>query len=95
MRIVCPECGTEFEGTRKDMACSPECRKKRDTRRARERQARVCREQKQEQLAAHENERHCPDCGKLITDYRCPACWAKRGRPADGGFEEHTAWIPE
>lgn len=22
--------------------------------------------------------RPCPDCGRMIADYRCPECWAKR-----------------
>lgn len=96
MKLICPECGTLFEATRKDMACSPECRKKRDIRRNRERQSRIYQRRKEQNLADKlECSRKCPDCGKPITDYRCADCWAKRGRSADeGGFEEHTAWIP-
>lgn len=90
MKLVCPECGREFEGRRKDMVCSPDCRKKRDMRRSRERHRRMHREQQDERQAVKDSGRRCPDCGKPITDYRCPECWARRGRPAASmGFEEY------
>lgn len=33
--------------------------------------------------------RPCPDCGRMIADYRCPECWAKRrgyGPTADESY---------
>lgn len=95
MKVICPVCGTEFEGARRDMACSPECRKKRDRERNRERQKRMYQQRKEERLLEEPApSRTCPDCGKPITDYRCPDCWAKKGRPAhEGGFEEYTSWL--
>lgn len=44
-----------------------------------------------------ENKRRCPDCGKLITDYRCKQCWEKlrrrNGIPVDAEGEYDPCMI--
>lgn len=88
MRTRCLECGTTFEGARSVGLCSDECRAKREARKADE-------QNRQHKKLAFEV-RKCPDCGKPITDYRCPKCWAKRrvaaGIPVNGeslGYSEY------
>ncbi|MCX4310287.1 MAG: hypothetical protein OSJ28_08305 [Desulfovibrio sp.] len=40
--------------------------------------------------------RHCHDCGKPTTNYRCEACWErlrkKHGVPADGDVNVAEGW---
>lgn len=82
MISTCLVCGKLFEGCRSEGLCSEECVAEHRRRKSR---ARAVLNRK-----LKTNERRCPDCGRIITDYRCPKCWAKRGRPADmGGMEEY------
>ena len=83
MTTVCLNCGKKFEGTRRFGLCSDFCRDE-HARKLSAKRAQLNRRLKF-------NERRCPDCQRVITDYRCPKCWSKRGRPADaGGFEEYS-----
>ena len=95
MKTKCLSCGTEFEGRRETGLCSPECRRKWRAKYSREWSKTHAAPKKPGEDAPLDSGRRCPDCGKPITDYRCPKCWAKRraaqGLPINGesmGYEE-------
>ena len=92
--MFCIVCGKEFDArTTWQLCCCDDCRKKRkeEVNRSYYQKVRAGETPKrpvgQDSKPAPLTRRRCHDCGKPTTNYRCAACWRKRGRCGHVGEE--------
>lgn len=60
---TCTKCGAKFKTTSDNTTLCYNCRQEVEMRLG--------------EMKVRNGYRPCHDCGRLITDYRCPACWDK------------------
>ena len=104
---ICPECGEPIPATRHPLSvtCSDRCQHERMLRQKSGavqgyKEARPDRKGRSGESAAPGTRPCAGGCGRRITDYRCPECWAKlraangcTARPEESGLEEHDSWL--
>ena len=104
---VCEECGQPIPDTRnrRCVTCSDLCQRLRKNRQMSSDYRKMKGNGKENKhrtgMPGTPGTRLCAGgCGKMITDYRCPECWAKlraasgcTAHPDEGGMEEHDSWL--
>lgn len=108
---TCVECGRPVPAGRNASTCSEACRAAREKRKRQESSARVKLKKAEASpvksgmrrwgAPTMPGTRKCAGgCGREITDYRCPECWARLRaehglgeHPDEGGIEDHVSWF--
>ena len=83
-KIECPECGREFVYSKEHRVyCSSECANAAQMSQTMQHNKNTA--ALLEELSCQSSLRPCAGkCGRMITDYRCPECWAKYRRKHAG-----------